>query len=117
MSISGASLWVVDGHGELELEIRHHAEAADEGHGPLLLGKLHRERFKVVNGDPGDAANLLFQHFDAFFDGEEAGLGFVDGHRNDDVIEDLHRTLNQVEVAQGWGIKTAGIHRDPFSHR
>ena len=57
----------------------------------------------------------LFEQGEPFLESKESLLLAVDGHRDDDLVEELHRALDHVEVAVGDGIKTAGV--DGASHR
>lgn len=82
----------------------------NEFHGPVhprprILGKLTT------------ALRDQLEHFHALLHTEQRGLGPVDGHGDDEFVEDLRGALDEVQMAVGRRIEASGVERNTAVHR
>ncbi len=88
-------------HLEFVFVITDGADAAQDGLGTLLAGKLDQEAVKGFHGDVSELMGGFAEHFDAIF-GWKKGLFFsVVEDGDDEMVEDLGATGDQVEMAVG----------------
>ena len=79
-------------------------------------GKMHQQRVERTNLDGGmaggDMTGFLAQHRHTFIQREQRRLGRVDGHPDHQMVDQLHRPADDVQMAQRDRIESARIKAD-----
>ena len=108
--MSGSPIYL-DGKLELEFEVGHGSQAAYECTSLMLTGKIDQQAFKRHDLDTVDFCSGGANQFDAFVHAEQALLGVVTGHGNDEAVENARRTLKHIKMTVGDGVEAAGVDR------
>ena len=93
---------------ELVVEVGHISEAAEDSGGFSAFDELDGEAFVSLNGDIGEAFGELAQEGEAFVEGEEVFFFGVDADGDDESVEELSAAVNDVDMAKGRGVESAG---------
>src|SRR5665213_34189 len=107
------------GHLEFVFEIRHGAQPADDDVGARRLGKAHQQRLESAHLDTlgGGAVerlgDVVAHDLDPLVGREQRPLAVVAGDADDEVVDDLRRAANDVEMAVGDRIEGAGVDPHP----
>ena len=94
---------------ELELEIRHGAQAAHHDLHTELAREIHREAGVTHDLDTRNVAQHLARQLDPLFERKHRRLVRVRGDRDDHAFEHAGGTAHQVLVAVGDWIEGSGI--------
>src|SRR6478735_6187569 len=95
-------------HRQLVLVVTGPAEALDDRHGPDLAAEVDDEPVEARHTHVGDARGGLAQHRDPFVGREQPVLAHVDADGDDDLVEELGGTTDDVEVAVGHRVERPG---------
>src|SRR5204863_3090176 len=101
-------------HLHLVLEVADGTQPLDHRADPVGRAEVHQQAVEPLDLDIAVTAGDLAQHLDALVDREQAVLGDVDQHRDDDLVVQARRAADDVEVTVGDGIK--GSWTDYASH-
>jgi hypothetical protein len=94
---------------EFEFEVRDGAQSADDGLGVAALNVIHQQGIEGIGFGIGNVFDGLANQIHPFFKREHRLFGVVLGDGHNDVIEQFDGAFDDVQVAVGQGIKTAGI--------
>ena len=108
-------------HLELVLEVRDSPQPADDHLGATLFGKMHQqvvERPRLDFDAVGKLAGLLQHHLGALFQREQRTLAVVDRDPDHQLVDQLHRPADNVQVTvrdlvEGPGIEPDALRRPP----
>src|SRR5207247_7059767 len=101
-------------HLHLVLEVADGPQPLDHRGDPVGRAEVHQQAVEPLDLDVAVASGDLAQHLDALVDREQAALGDVDQHRDDDLVVPAGRAADDVEVTVGDWIK--GTRTDYASH-
>src|SRR5579871_1189153 len=104
-------------HLEFILEVGHGAQAAHDDAGAHFLGEFHLqflvERHDFDRGASGrQRRRLVAHHLDAFLDRKKRRLGRVGRNADDEMIDELDRALDDIEMTQSDRIEGPRIKAD-----
>src|SRR5688500_13762432 len=105
----GRQMLVHERHLELEFEVRHRAQTAQDGPRADPPREVHGESRECLDTDAGLARRDLAQHLYTILDREERLLGRVRGHADPERIDDRQRAADEVLMSPCYGIERAGI--------
>src|SRR5690242_18745471 len=88
-------------HLHLVLEVGDGAQALDHGGDPVGGAEVHQQAVEPLDPHVAVAGGDLAQHLDALVDREQALLGDVDQHGDDDLVVQAGGPADDVEVAVG----------------
>ncbi|MDT4835190.1 hypothetical protein FQZ97_688460 [compost metagenome] len=98
------------GHLEFVLEVGHRAQAAHDDAAALVAHEVLEQAAEALHFHVGVVAQHLSRDFHALFDGEKGLLVAANGDPNHDFVEKRGCTADQVFVASGQRVESAGIY-------
>src|SRR4029077_2036869 len=101
-------------HLHLVLEVADGPQPLDHRADPVGRAEVHQQAVEPLDLDVAVAAGDLAQHLDALVDREQAALGDIDQHGDDNLVVQAGRAADDVEVTVGDWIK--GTRTDYASH-
>src|SRR5699024_1198483 len=100
----------VVGLGDLHFtfEISYRPESPDDNGGAVVPGKVHSQPGEALDLHIGQVPDTLPNQLYPFLNGEEGVLGPVNKYPDDQLVHHFGGPLDDIQVAPGDGIKTAG---------
>ena len=97
-----------------ENQARQKMRAVAPGERPAGLAQaaiIHEEPLKDVHLHGGKLREAVLEHFHPLLDGEKARLGRIAEDGDDDPVEDLKSSVNDIQMSVGDGVERTGINR------
>ncbi|MNQ96501.1 hypothetical protein D3C85_1121080 [compost metagenome] len=100
------------GHLEFVFKVGHRAQAADDDAAALVADEVFQQAAEALHFHVGVVAQHFARDFHAFVDAEKGLFVAAKGDSHHDFVEKRGRTANQVFVAPGQRVESAGINSD-----
>ena len=94
---------------DLVFKIRYRPQAPHHDRSVALLGELHGQAVEALHRDIGDTLAAFLQQGHPLLHGEQWVLCTVDEHGHDQVIVDLCRALDDIEMTSCDRIERPGV--------
>lgn len=112
----GRHLVVELGHLKFAFKIRYSPQAAQDDPGIQLFHIVHQQSVKLIKAHVGQMSACAGEQFQPLSDGKAPLLGRVVQHCHHHFGEDVRAALNQIQMADGHGVKAAGIYAQALFH-
>ena len=103
-------------HLKLEFEIRNRPQSANDDEGIFRAGEIHKEAIELLDRYARGLLDSSFNHGNALVRIEKRRFCFILSHGHNERIEELVRTMNNINMPEGNGIEAAGIYGARYSH-
>src|SRR5581483_9005083 len=102
------------GHLELVVEVADRSKPLDDHRDAVVAAVVDDQAVEAVDAHVAVLGGDFLEHFAALVDAEHARLRLVDEHRHDQLVIELGRPSDDVEVAVRDGVERARTHRTTY---